>query len=261
MPGGSAVLVLWPGVGLPSRRSTPLNTSAAFQALPLLEPTANGRSCGGVGERPQQPRQRDHHVHRRAGQQLRRAPPPRAGEAEGGEQHQARQRHQRLRQLHVEGQPQRGRAEQQPGAAPRPRRLRHAQQREHRQRHHHPVHRVAARGDHLDRQQRQHERGGEARGDAPDAPHGEEQQRHRRRAEQRLGEQQARRRVAERLHARDLQPEVHRRLVDRHAPAGLQRAEEEVVPGVGHAPDGGVVEGVQRRAARGRSAAARPPAA
>ena len=66
---------------------------------------------------------------------------------------------------------------------------------------------------------------------------------------ERLGEQQAGRREAHELDARDLQPEVDRRLVDRDAAARLERPEEEVVPGLRHAPDGRVVEGVQRRAA------------
>ena len=44
--------------------------------------------------------------------------------------------------------------------------------------------------------------------------------------------------------ARDLQPEVHGRLVDRDRARGLDRAEEEVVPGERHAAHGAVVEGV-----------------
>ena len=51
------------------------------------------------------------------------------------------------------------------------------------------------------------------------------------------------------LDGRDLQPQVDGRLVDRDAAAGLERAEEEVVPGEPHAADGRVVERVGRHLA------------
>ena len=54
--------------------------------------------------------------------------------------------------------------------------------------HHHRVHRVAARGDHLDRQQRQGQRRREAGARAPHASHGEEEQRYGGGSGERLGQ-------------------------------------------------------------------------
>ena len=63
---------------------------------------------------------------------------------------------------------------------------------------------------------------------------------------------------AEQLRARDLQPEVDRRLVDRDARARLERPDEQGVPRRAHAPHGRVVERVRLRRRRARRAAAPP---
>ena len=65
----------------------------------------------------------------------------------------------------------------------------------------------------------------------------------------RLGQLERRRGEAQQLHARDLKPQVHGRLVDRHAPRRLEGAEEEVVPREPHAAHGGVVERIGRHLA------------
>ena len=126
-----------------------------------------------------QPREPHDDVHSPGCGELQQAPPAIRRHAEIGEHEQAGQGDERLEQLHVEGHAEhRGGAEQPPAAAALAG-AHQQQQREHDQDHHHPVHRVAARGDHRDRQHGQRERRGEPRGGAPDAPDDGEQQRHR----------------------------------------------------------------------------------
>ncbi len=129
--------------------------------------------------------------------------------------------------------------------SPRARRPRGQRRRERHERRHDGVHRVAARGDDRDRQDRQRRRGREAGAaaeqDAPEVVDGGDGER----ARDRRGQFERGRREAEELRARDLQPQVDRRLVDRDARARLERPDEQGVPRRAHAPHGRVVEGVR----------------
>ncbi len=143
-----------------------------------------------VRQRGGQPRERHRDAHGGAQRELRGAPAARARQSQPGDQRQPRQRDERLQQLDVEGQSERGRGREQPGGASGLGGAHHQQQGEHRERHHDRVHRVAARGDHGDREHRQRESRGERGAHAEDAPHGLEQQRDGERAGERLGELQ-----------------------------------------------------------------------
>ena len=182
-------------------------------------------------ERGGQPRERHRDVDSRGGGHLQQPPPARPRQGQVGEQRETGQRDERLQQLYVERQSQSRGGEQQPGDRAALGRPHDQQQAEHDERHHHRVHGVAARGEHLDRQDG-HGRGCREAGTNPEQPADNgEQQRDRGGPGERLGQLERGRVEAEQLHAGHLQPQVDRRLVDRDAPAGLERAEEEVVPG------------------------------
>ena len=112
--------------------------------------------------------------------------------------------------------------------------------------HHERVHRVAARGQDGDREHRKRQRTREAGTPPEDAPDEVVEERHRGGAGERLGQLERDRVEAEQLDACDLEPKVHRGLVDGDPPARFEHREEEVVPREGHAAHSRVVERVGR---------------
>ena len=197
----------------------PLNTNAAFQALPLVEPIAQGRSCAGTSSVAvsQASATTTYTAPAAASCSARRAE-RRRGSRAARTAASAGQRDERLEQLHVEGD---ARARRRRPAASASRPVSHARTisssastisaiitasivslREV----------ITSTGSTASASGR-----GEPGGRAPHAPDGHEQQRHRGDPGERLGQLQRRRGEAEQLHARDLQPQVDRRLVDRHA--------------------------------------------
>ena len=79
--GGPVRRPVAPGSGdFPPRRSVPLNTNAAFHALPFVEPIAYGPVVGGEQQRGGQPRQRHRHVHHGGRSQLQQSPHAGAGQ-------------------------------------------------------------------------------------------------------------------------------------------------------------------------------------
>ena len=200
---------------------------------------------------------------------MREAPARRAREAQQRQQRERGQRDQRLEQLDVERHADQCSAGVDPDGPVSTARVHEQRERADQQHHHHAVHRVAARRQYRDRQDRECSRGGQRGGRAEHAPQRDEQQRHGGCAGERLRQLQRRRVEAEQLHARDLQPQVERRFVDRDAAPGLVCPEEEVVPRQRHAAHRRVVERVagdlrdgvepQHRGERDHSADGEPP--
>jgi hypothetical protein len=243
-----------------ARRDGSVRRVAARAQEPLRAVVDQGRAPGRAVRRAEGPRARvqrhggdDHEPRERAGDEgaaegaeAERARPPAARAGQHPQRHRGADWQQRLGELDLEGE-----AEQRAGPDQGPRRKppaagspcddRGAGDGE---RGHDRVHRVAARDDHGGRRHRQRDPArerGRAAEQRAQQPHQRRDERH---AAQRLREQERHAVEAEQPRGGDLEPQVDRRLVDRHAPPGLERAAHERRPRRAHAAHGGVVVGV-----------------
>jgi hypothetical protein len=215
------------------------------------ERRAPGRAVGGA-ERPRPGMQRHHADGHQPGQRAgdegaaEQTEAARSGPAlaRAGDEPQPRgraDRHDGLGELDLEGQPQQRARPSQGPQAPAARRPCDHRGARHRQRGHDRVHRVAAGHDHGRRRHGQRQPAGKRRGAPQDRPQQPHERGDERDAAQRRGQQQRHAVEAEQPGGRDLEPQVHRGLVDRHPAAGLERTAQERGPGGAHAAHCGVV--------------------
>ena len=130
-------------------------------------------------------------------------------------------------------------ANQQPAQTPLLRGLQDRPRCQQRGQHEEAVNRVVAVRDDADRRDRQRQRRQQPRHVAKRAPHEDVEHDDRGHACQRLREQDAEAAVTEDLRADRLNPEAERGLVHADEAAGVKGDEEEVVPALHHAADGG----------------------
>ncbi len=178
-----------------------------------------------------------------------RSRPARARACEPPQRRRGAHGQQRLGELDLEGQ-----SEQYPGAgqgpqSPAARGPGDDRGARHRQRGHDGVHRVAAGDDHRRGSHGQRQASGERRAPAQQDVQQPHQRRDERDPAERLGQQQRDAVEPEQSSRGHLQPQVHGWLVDRHAPARLERTAQERGPRRAHAAHRSVVVRVGRDAA------------